>query len=79
MARAKETEPAKEIFNNADSQYLALLKDLINNGIESDDRTGTGTLRLIGRELKFDLQEGFPLLTTKRVWFKGMYKIALAS
>lgn len=72
MAIAKEKEPTEEIVNQADSQYHALLKDLLENGTESEDRTGTGTLRLIGRELRLDLQEGFPLLTTKRVWFRGV-------
>ncbi len=60
------------IKNNVDKQYLKLLKDILTNGVESQDRTGTGTLKVFGRMLKFNLQEGFPLLTTKKVWFKGV-------
>ncbi len=60
------------IKNNVDRQYLALLKDILINGVKSQDRTGTGTIKVFGRMLKFNLQEGFPLLTTKKVWFKGV-------
>lgn len=58
--------------NNADSQYISLLKDILKNGTKSKDRTGTGTIKVFGRILKFDLSEGFPLLTTKKVWFHGV-------
>ena len=58
--------------NNADLQYQKLLKDIIKNGVKSKDRTGTGTVKVFGRMLKFDLSEGFPLLTTKKVWFHGV-------
>lgn len=53
-------------------QYLDLLEDLKTHGIGKDDRTGTGTRSLFGRQLRFDLAEGFPLLTTKRVFIKGV-------
>jgi len=52
--------------------YLDYLRDILDNGRPSDDRTGTGTIRVFGRRLRFDLQEGFPLLTTKRVWMRGV-------
>lgn len=52
--------------------YLDYLKDVLENGEAHQDRTDTGTLRVFGRQLRFDLTEGFPLLTTKRVWFKGV-------
>lgn len=58
--------------NRVDEQYLALLDDILQNGVEGDDRTGTGTKKVFGRMLKFDLSLGFPLLTTKKVWFKGV-------
>lgn len=58
--------------NSADRIYQELLKDIIKNGVKSKDRTGTGTIKVFGRMLKFDLQEGFPLLTTKKVWFHGV-------
>jgi thymidylate synthase len=52
--------------------YLAYLQDILNHGTEHADRTGTGTIRVFGRQLRFDLTEGFPLLTTKRVWMRGV-------
>ncbi|WKZ25645.1 MAG: thymidylate synthase [bacterium] len=58
--------------NLADKIYIDLLKDIIKNGTASKDRTGTGTKKVFGRMLKFDLSKGFPLLTTKKVWFHGV-------
>ena len=52
--------------------YLDYLRDILENGIHHPDRTGTGTTRVFGRQLRFDLSDGFPLLTTKRVWMKGV-------
>ena len=53
-------------------QYLDLLQDILDNGTKKSDRTGTGTLSLFGRQLRFDLQEGFPATTTKRLFIKGV-------
>lgn len=53
-------------------QYLQLLDDILENGIEKDDRTGVGTLSVFGRQLRFDLQEGFPLLTTKKLHIRSI-------
>lgn len=58
--------------NMGEQGYLDLLQDILDNGIESDDRTGTGTYSVFGRQLRFDLSKGFPLLTTKKVFFKGI-------
>lgn len=52
--------------------YLDYLRDILDRGRPHDDRTGTGTIRVFGRRLEFDLAEGFPLVTTKRVWFEGV-------
>ena len=53
-------------------QYLALLSDVLDNGIDKDDRTGVGTRSVFGRQLRYDLAEGFPLLTTKKLHIRSI-------
>jgi len=58
--------------NNIEYQYLRLLKDILKNGVEKEDRTCTGTISVFGRQIRHDMKLGFPLLTTKKMYFKGI-------
>lgn len=53
-------------------QYLDLLQDILDNGVNKSDRTGTGTRSVFARQFRHDLAKGFPLLTTKKLHFKGI-------
>lgn len=59
-------------MNNLDKQYIELLKDILDNGVEKDDRTGTGTVSVFGRQIRHNMQDGFPLLTTKKMAIKSV-------
>ena len=57
---------------NIEHDYLRLLKDILNNGKEKEDRTGTGTISVFGRQIRHKMNQGFPLLTTKKMYWKGI-------
>jgi thymidylate synthase len=59
-------------MNNLDKSYQILLQDILDNGVEKGDRTGTGTISVFGRQIRHKMSEGFPLLTTKKMAWKTM-------
>jgi thymidylate synthase len=59
-------------MNNIDKTYQSLLQDILDNGVKKQDRTGTGTISVFGRQIRHKMSEGFPLLTTKKMAWKTM-------
>ena len=59
-------------MNKLDKQYTDLLQDILDNGVEKKDRTGTGTLSVFGRQIRHKISDGFPVLTTKKMAWKTM-------
>jgi thymidylate synthase len=59
-------------MNKLDKKYTDLLQDILDNGIQKTDRTGTGTISLFGRQIRHDMKTGFPLLTTKKIHWKSV-------
>lgn len=59
-------------MNSIDKQYQELLRDILQNGVSKEDRTGTGTVSVFGRQIRHKMSEGFPLLTTKKMPFKSI-------
>ena len=59
-------------MNKLDKDYTNLLQDILDNGVEKKDRTGTGTISVFGRQIRHKMSDGFPLLTTKKMYMKGI-------
>ena len=59
-------------MNSLDNDYQNLLKQVLNRGVDKTDRTGTGTISLFGKQIRHDMSQGFPILTTKKVAWKTM-------
>ena len=62
----------KAAADHPERQYLALLADILENGVQRGDRTGTGMLGVFGRQIRFDLAKGFPVLTTKKLHLRSI-------
>ncbi|MCA9640719.1 MAG: thymidylate synthase, partial [Myxococcales bacterium] len=58
--------------SRGEQQYLDLLRDVLHNGEHRPSRTGVGVYSVFGRQMRFDLQRGFPAVTTKRLYFHGV-------
>jgi thymidylate synthase len=72
MENPNHMELQNKNMNNLDTRYQALLQDILDNGVEKKDRTGTGTLSVFGRQIRHKMSEGFPLLTTKKMAWNVM-------
>lgn len=59
-------------MNQLDESYQELVTDILKNGYTKEDRTGTGTLSVFGRTVRYNMRDGFPLLTTKKMYLKGI-------
>ena len=59
-------------MNKLDLDYQNLLQDILDNGSTKQDRTGTGTLSVFGRQIRHKMSDGFPLITSKKMYFKGI-------
>ncbi|PVM91347.1 thymidylate synthase [Caulobacter endophyticus] len=72
MTTAVLDAPKAAAADHPERQYLALLADILDNGVQRGDRTGTGTLGVFGRQIRFDLAKGFPVLTTKKLHLRSI-------
>jgi thymidylate synthase len=59
-------------MNKLDKDYQELLLDILTNGVTKSDRTGTGTLSVFGRQIRHKMSDGFPVITTKKMYWKGI-------
>tara|TARA_B100000902_G_C27314505_1_gene920412 strand:+ start:2001 stop:3587 length:1587 start_codon:yes stop_codon:yes gene_type:complete len=63
-----------DFLNHEEENYLNLMLNIVQNGIERKDRTGTGTISLFGTQLKYDLSDTFPISTTKKMFFRAIFE-----
>ena len=60
------------MMNDLDKDYQEVLRDILDSGVQKGDRTGTGTISVFGRQIRHNMNQGFPLLTTKKMYWKGI-------
>ena len=72
--KIQSNEKITQWQNKEEKNYIRLMKYILENGIERDDRTGTGTISSFGHQLKFNLRDTFPLSTTKRMFFRAIFE-----
>ncbi len=70
--KLKDTLKKNKTSRNIDEQYLTIAKSILESGVEKNDRTGTGTKSIFSAQVVHDMGNGFPILTTKKVFFKGI-------
>ena len=70
--KAAELLPPGCSVKHEEYQYLEMIREIIDQGAVKGDRTGTGTISTFGNQMRFDLRRSFPLLTTKRVFWRGV-------
>ncbi len=75
MSKRKSPSPSKDEnkSQHQEMKYLSIMKDILDNGDKSGDRTGVGTIKLFSQYMKFDISKEFPLLTTKRMGLKTVF------
>jgi hypothetical protein len=71
-ATSPQVSAAAASGEHQEHQYLNLIRDIMATGVRKGDRTGTGTISKFGTQMRFDLRHSFPLLTTKRVFWRGV-------
>ncbi len=77
MLLTRSNDLKRSLMNKLDKQYQDLLQSILDYGVEKQDRTGTGTKSIFGYTIRHNMQDGFPVLTTKKMAWKTMVMLSL--